>query len=121
MEFVTHNTNDVDINGTHLQGHIKCSYDRLTELLGEPMEGDGYKVDAEWALQFDDDTISTIYNWKNGKSYCGDRGLSVENINEWNIGGISINAVSHVNNILGDKGINNKERLCHEYRPKNNE
>ena len=68
MKFVTHNTNDVDINGTHLQGHINCSYDRLTELLGEPTEGDGYKVDAEWALQFDDGTIITIYNWKNGKS-----------------------------------------------------
>ncbi len=101
MQFVTHNTNYVDINGTHLQGYINCSYDRLTELLGEPMEGDGYKVDAEWALQFDDGTIVTVYNWKNGKSYCGDGGLSVENITRWNIGGVSSNAVSLVENLLG--------------------
>ena len=30
--------------------------------------------------------IGTVYNWKNGKNYLGNRGKEVENITDWNIG-----------------------------------
>ena len=76
------------INGTCLQGYINTSYRDLVECFGEPhCDGDGYKVDAEWMLRFEDGTVATIYNWKDGKNYCGEDGLAVEDITEWHIGG----------------------------------
>ena len=76
------------IDGTCLKGTVKCSYDELVTAFGEPVsEGDDYKTDAEWDIRFPDGTISTIYNWKNGKNYCGPKGLPLWTIGEWNVGG----------------------------------
>lgn len=92
MKFDTHNTTPGihhNANGTSPQGHITATYKELTDLFGEPTSGDGYKVDAEWYLLFEDGTFATIYNWKNGKSYCGEDGLNVEQIEDWHVGGMS--------------------------------
>lgn len=78
---------DYEVNGTHLQGHINCRYDDLVRSFGKPRPGDEYKVDAEWVIKFEDGTVATVYNWKNGIAYCGRDGLDVEEITEWNIGG----------------------------------
>ena len=89
MTFKTHNDTTIDINGTSLQGEVTATYAELCDLFGGHHDGDGYKVDAEWYVQFDDGTIATIYNWKNGKNYEGENGLPLEQIRDWHIGGTS--------------------------------
>ena len=84
-------------NGTSLIDYIKISYGELVALFGQPtIKTDGYKTDAEWHVSFHgpdsdwtgpEDAFVTIYNFKNGKNYCGANGLNVEQITEWNVGG----------------------------------
>jgi len=79
-----------DTGGTYLQGHIDTTYENIVSVLGKQHHnGDDYKTDAEWNIKFEDGTIATLYNWKNGKNYCGDEGCELEDITEWNIGGHS--------------------------------
>jgi len=79
-----------DTGGTYLQGHIDTTYENIVSVLGKQHHnGDDYKTDAEWNIKFEDGTIATLYNWKNGKNYCRDEGLDIEDITEWNIGGHS--------------------------------
>lgn len=87
-----------NIHGTSLQGYIKASYEQLLEAFGPPNSKlcDNYKTDVEWAFEFADGTVATLYNWKNGKNYCGDEGLELNDIYEWNVGGRSENAVSRL-------------------------
>ena len=89
MNFKTHNQQEINTGNTCLQGHIKADYKDLIAAFGKPMDGDGIKVDAEWNIQFDDGTIATIYNWKNGLAYMSDLGLDTDKITDWNIGGAS--------------------------------
>lgn len=89
MNFKTHNQQAINTGGTHLQGYVQANYKDLVAAFGKPMDGDGIKVDAEWNIQFDDGTIATIYNWKNGLAYMSDLGLDTERITDWNIGGAS--------------------------------
>lgn len=98
MNYTTHNEAEIDINGTHLQGHIQANYADLVMAFGKPLQGD-YKTDAEWNIVFEDGTRATIYNWKNGKNYCGENGLSVEEIQDWNIGGYDNKAVENIYSI----------------------
>jgi hypothetical protein len=93
MKYKTHNDRKININESCLQGYIKCDYNKLVSLFGEPCEGDAYKIDAEWIIKFDDGSIATIYNWKNGKNYCGDGGEDVQNITDWHVGGFSKQSV----------------------------
>jgi hypothetical protein len=87
MNFTTHNTAEIDINGSCLQGEITAGYAELVSLFGRPHDGDGYKVDAEWDVRFEDGTVATIYNWKNGKNYYGEDGTPTEQITDWHVGG----------------------------------
>lgn len=96
----THNDIDIDPSGTSLQGYIQTTYYELLALFGEPMGGDGYKVDAEWNVLFDDGAIATIYNWKNGPNYLGTDGLDVTDIMEWHVGGHSKDVVDRVTQVL---------------------
>ena len=86
MKFQTHNDKEIQSGGTGLVGHLKTTYAQLVELFGEPMDGDDYKVDVEWEIEFENGVIVTIYNWKDGKNYCGADGLNVEEITDWHIG-----------------------------------
>ena len=96
MDFTTHNdTNKWFVGGTSLVGHITCNYEHIVKVFGEPIEGDGYKVDAEWDIKWNDGTISTIYNWKNGDNYNED-GTITESIVEWNVGGHDQKALNYV-------------------------
>lgn len=89
-------------NGTSLQAHANTTYSRLVRTFGKPhTNGDGYKVDAEWILQFADGTVATIYNYKDGKNYNGDEGLAVEDITDWHIGGNDWKAGQRVMSALG--------------------
>lgn len=94
LKFVTHNDEDIDASGRGLKGYINASFGELCYAFGKPFEGDGYKVDAEWTIEFEMPeesdrayVVATIYNWKNGKNYCGEQGMSVEDIREWHVGG----------------------------------
>lgn len=75
------------LNGTSLQGYIEISYKELVEKLGKPNDGDGYKVDAEWCVEFEDGTVATIYNYKDGRNYNGSSGTPKTKITDWHIGG----------------------------------
>lgn len=79
--------NEVSPDMTSLKGSITTTYANLFQKYGEPCKSDVYKSDAEWIIEWEDGVIGTIYNWKNGKNYLGDRGKEVENITDWNIGG----------------------------------
>jgi hypothetical protein len=85
-------------SGTHLQGTVETSYDNLVKIFGEPhLKGEtGNKTDVEWAFKFDDGTISTIYNWKDGLCYQGDDGDPVETITDWHVGGMHKDALTKV-------------------------
>ena len=85
-----------NVGGTFLQGYIKASYEQLVKTFGEPHDpdGDNYKTDVEWAFEFADGTIATLYNWKNGKNYLGAEGLELNDIYEWHVGGFSEKAVA---------------------------
>lgn len=99
MSFTTHNdTPEIinSINGTSLQGYVKAEYAELVALFGKPTKGDGYKVDAEWMIQFNGGAFATIYNWKNGPGYCGADGLRMEQIKEWHVGGMSKDSADQV-------------------------
>ena len=82
------NCETINTNGTSFQGDLYASYNDIVSKLGEPLtEKLCYKSDAEWIIEFEDGTVATIYNWKDGKSYCGERGMPTESITEWHIGG----------------------------------
>jgi hypothetical protein len=90
-------------NDTYLQGTISAEYSTLIRVFGQPhSDGDGYKTDAEWEVVIDG-VVATIYNWKNGKNYCGSQGREVWSIKQWNIGGHSREAVTKVNAYLREK------------------
>lgn len=97
LVFVSINDNSDVANGTSLQGHITAAYEDLVAVFGPPgCGGDGYKTDVEWVIVFDDGTVATIYNWKNGRNYCGASGKPVEMITYWNVGGHNSKAVAQV-------------------------
>lgn len=100
MNYITHNDTFIEVNGTHGQGQIPCSYTTLVKTFGEPFTAFMDKVDAEWTIRFEDGTVATIYNWKNGKNYMGAEGLELSEIGIWNIGGFSKKAVEAVNNAV---------------------
>lgn len=102
MNFQTHHNTEIDINGTSLQGHFTANYYILDAVFGEPLPGDGYKVDAEWHLRYEDGTVATIYNWKSGRNYLGADGLDVHQISEWNIGGTSQRTADLVKQTLNE-------------------
>jgi hypothetical protein len=99
MLYATHNTIDININGTHLQGYLDCDFQTLTEVFGQPLRRgyDDYKVDAQWDIKFADNSVASIYNWKNGYNYLGTAGKHVTQITQWNIGGFDKHAVDRIN------------------------
>ena len=92
---------DREIGGSWLQGYTLSTFQNIIDKLGKPhCNGDAYKSDAQWNLKFEDGTVATLYNWKDGKNYCGADGLNVEDIIEWHIGGFSHDAVDKVEEAL---------------------
>lgn len=96
LDFVTHNSSELNTGGTHLQGEIKATFKELCAIFGKPHGADEYKSDAGWDIRFGDGTIASIYNWKDGPNYCGEHGTPVEQIGEWHVGGLNRKALEHV-------------------------
>jgi major membrane immunogen (membrane-anchored lipoprotein) len=104
MKFKTHNDKNIQSGGTSGQGRITTTYAQLVETFGKPSDNfDDNKSDAEWEVEFEDGTIVTIYNWKNGKNYCGPSGTPKTKITDWNIGGNSQESVRLVSKALSKK------------------
>ena len=95
------NDKETNINGTSYLGLLRISYNLLVSKLGSPSDSyDNYKSDAEWYIEFEDGNVATIYNWKDGKNYCGEDGLPVQQIEEWHIGGRNTCVVEWVTDYL---------------------
>ena len=89
--------------GGSLQGYVDVTYAELVETFGEPTnpKGDKEKTDAEWELTFEEGTVATIYNYKDGQNYKGLRGTPTKQITDWHVGGQTGYAVRLVNLALG--------------------
>ena len=99
-KFSTHNEKEINISGTSLVGYVNTTYSKLLEKFDEPTGGDGYKIDAEWEIEFLDGKVATIYNYKDGKNYNGSEGLDIDDITEWHIGGFDNSVVERIQKIL---------------------
>lgn len=94
---------NAEFESSSLQGYIDINYAELVDVFGtENSDGDGYKVDAEWQIKFEDGTYATIYNYKDGRNYCGEDGLDVDDITDWHIGGQNERAVARVQEAVAD-------------------
>jgi len=97
-------------NGTSLTGYINGSYNELTDVFGEPTaETDGYKTDAEWLIELINDEgevehVFTIYNYKDGKNYCGADGLNVQDITDWHVGSRAGAAIYELDYLFEQQG-----------------
>ena len=97
------------ITGTSLQAYMDISHADLVAKLGEPHASDGFKVDAEWILEFPGGTeefpepvFATIYNYKTGRNYLGPSAPPTEEIRDWHIGGFDARAVDRVAGLFPD-------------------
>ncbi len=96
MEYKTHNEKNIDVNRTFYQGYIDINYFVLIETFGSPVAiEEPYKVDWEWYIEFEDGTVATIYNWKNGPGYGGSATHGGE-VKRWHVGGRSGRALENV-------------------------
>ena len=105
-------TKRANVNMTGLRGEFPITFAELVEIFGAPDVGpnaDLDKTSCEWALQFEDGTVATIYDWKCGRwTPMGEY--------EWHIGGHDAEAYTHV----VDEIIHHRDRLVRmvrEYRP----
>ena len=99
--------------GTSLMGSFSehTKYNQLVLVFGEPNGiTDGYKVDAEWIGTINGE-VFTIYNYKSGKNYLGEKGLNVEDITDWHIGGNQAKIVDELHEyFLTERTIRNAEK-----------
>ena len=90
------NTNST---GTSLKGYLPdgTKYADVVRVFGNPnAKGDDYKTDAEWRGQINGNPF-TIYNYKTGNNYLGDKGKGVNDITDWHIGAHRSYVADHVN------------------------
>ena len=102
MNFKTHNQKKVESCGTGLVGYVHTTYKKLKEIFGKPTNGDEYKIDAEWEIEFEDGKVATVYNYKDGKNYNGRDGMPKTKITNWHIGGNCHEVVGRIQEILGE-------------------
>lgn len=91
-------TKDALVDGASFKGDFYAYYHEILEVFGEPdhgpngKNGDG-KITCEWALEFEDGTVATIYDWKEPETPMG--------MYSWHIGGKSYDAVDRVLTEMG--------------------
>ncbi len=89
MKFKTLKENEISkINGTSLQGFIETTFAELKQIFGEPTSFEGDKTNVEWAIEFDDGKVVSIYDYKQPT-------IPLERY-EWHIGGFDKKAVELV-------------------------
>jgi len=101
MDFFTSQQQPIETAGSHGIGVIEASYNMIKTAFGDPCGSDDYKVQVEWAIQFEDGTIATIYDWKQGDLYNGEgNGTHFSKVEEWHVGGFNDNAELRVLEVL---------------------
>lgn len=69
------------MRGTSLQGHLTASYTHLVSLFGDPLQGDGRKVDVQWVIETEAG-IGTVYNYN-----LSQQAEVIKDRNDWHVGG----------------------------------
>lgn len=87
--------------GTSLEGYIACTYGQLTELLGNPDQGDQWATQVKWSVEFNDGTVATVYDYQICKSYLGETGKDLVDNFDWHVSGSNAQALQNIQNILG--------------------
>ena len=102
MDFITSQQQPIETAGSHLIGVVVASYDMIKTAFGNPCGAfDDYKSQVEWEIQFEDGTIATIYDWKEGDCYHGEgQGTHFSKVTEWHIGGFNQKAEDRVLEVL---------------------
>jgi hypothetical protein len=101
MKFTTSQQQPIETGGSHLIGVIEVPYNKIKTAFGNACGGDGDKVQVEWSIQFEDGTIATIYDWKEGDCYHGKgNGTHFSDVTEWHIGGFNQKAEDYVLEVL---------------------
>ena len=101
MDFITSQQQPIETAGSHGIGVFEASYDTIKTAFGNACGGDGYKTQVEWSIQFEDGTIATIYDWKEGDQYNGEgQGTHFSKVTEWHIGGFNQMAEDRVLEVL---------------------
>ena len=86
MNYEIEVSNQIDIAETCAKGiKMRLPYCDLVQILGEPNDSDGYKVDAQWCFKDKTGAVATLYNWKDGPNYTGQG--RIEDLKYWNVGG----------------------------------
>lgn len=86
-----------------LQGEMQITYAQIVKVFGkENSKGDEYKTQAEWHIMTPDG-IATIYDYKQGKAYCGHEGIAKSKVTDWHIGGHTKEVVKWIFLALGVK------------------
>jgi hypothetical protein len=78
---------------TSLQGYVTTTYDYITRLFGPPTCRLNDKVTCEWVLEFDDGSIVTLYDYKEGTTPTDEYA--------WHIGGHGPYALQRIKESLG--------------------
>lgn len=105
MEIKYINNINTETSGTSGKGSFICEYKTLVKVLGQPEVGDEYKTQAEWDIEYKDGTVTTIYDWKQGKSYLGEEGIEPEEVIEWHVGGNDkTKSLEHLKDFFISKG-----------------
>lgn len=101
MDFITSQQRPIETAGSHLIGVVVASYDMIKTAFGDACGGDGYKSQVEWSIEFEDGTIATIYDWKEGDCYHGEgQGKHFSKVTEWHIGGFNEKAELRVLEVI---------------------
>jgi len=80
-------TKNIDASGTSLIGYLNLKYNEIVSIFGKPIKLNGYnKVEWEWVFKLND-SILTIYNWKDGPGYTGNKKIKASDITDWHVGG----------------------------------
>ena len=104
-------TNNANANMTGFKGEFPIAFAELVEIFGQPKYGPNADLDkttCEWALEFEDGTIATIYDYKTNRTPMGEY--------PWHIGGHDAEAVVRVHECI----IQHRDRLVRmvrEYQP----
>jgi len=89
------------VYGTHLQGYLTATRSEIESKIGAPTFGeddfgDG-KVTTEWVIDFGNEIVSTIYDWKR----YDDGAPEMDERIEWNVGGHTSDVLPAIESTLG--------------------
>jgi hypothetical protein len=89
-----------DMYGGHLVGYVETTYAKLVECFGPPPpSGPERKITAMWQIAFEDGTVASVYDWKEGKTPI--------QAYDWSVSGENNEAVLRVAEALG--GLTSKD------------